>query len=321
MWVYLISIIIFSIVLALSTNLVLESTKKLSSYTGLAKYALANLILAMGTSLPELMVGIHSALNNQAILSLGNVLGSNIANLSIVIGGATLIGGTLKIGKNILNNDIYYAFLIGVAPFVLMIDGKITRLDGVVLIALLIFWQTLSVHSKKPVVLKERKSIFHSLKERIVKNGKNRFIYTFSQLIISLSMLLFAAHQLVKNAQLMAVNFKISPLIIGIFLVGLGSSLPELVLEAKAIKDKDSEVALGDLLGSIVINSSLIVGITAIIRPIVLIQPHLYLTTTLFFLIIFLIFFFFIKTKSILERWEGAILLMLYFILVAIELV
>jgi len=319
MYLYFFSIIIFSIVLALSTNLVLDSTKKLSSYSGIGKYALASLVLAMGTSLPELIIGIQAAINDQASLSLGNVLGSNIANLSIIIGGATIIGGSLKITKNILNNDIYYAFLICVAPLILLIDGKLSRMEGVILIALLVFWQTLSASSKNSLRAREKRGILSSLKEKFSGKTKNLIISSLAQLVISLFALVFAADRLVQNAHLVAERFNIPSLLIGIFLIGLGSSLPELALESKSIKNKDSEVALGDLLGSIVINSSLIVGVTALIRPITLAQPQLYLGTTLFFLLIFAVFFLFIRTKSILERWEGAILLMLYFILVVIE--
>jgi len=318
-YIYFFSIVIFSIVLALSTNLVLDSTKKLSAYSGIGKYALASLILAMGTSLPELIIGIQAAINDQASLSLGNVLGSNIANLSIIIGGATIIGGRLKITKNVLNNDIYYAFLICVAPFILLIDGKLDRLDGVILIALLVFWQTLSASSKNNSGAKEKRGVLSSLKEKFSGKTKNLLISSLSQLAISLFALVFAADHLVKNARLVAEKFNIPLLLIGIFLIGLGSSLPELALELKSIKNKDSEVALGNLLGSIVINSSLIIGVTALIRPISLARPHLFLGATLFFLLIFAVFFLFIRTKSVLERWEGAILLMLYFILVVIE--
>jgi len=306
--------------LALSTNLVLGAVKKLAIVTGLGDYALANAILAMGTSLPELLIGVQAALAHRSNLSLGNVLGSNIADLSIVIGGACLVGGMLKISKNVINNDIYYAFLIAAAPLVLLIDGSISRLDGILLLILFIFWQTLSLNKKHYKKIPEKRGFLISLKQKVLdqkENGLGKYLF---KLLLGLTILMFASSKIIDSANILAELFKIPSLIVGIFIVGLGSSLPELALETKAIKDKESEVALGDLLGSIVINSSLIVGITALISPINLIQPQIYLTTTIFFLLTFLIFYLFIKTKSLLERWEGAILLMLYILMAAIEL-
>jgi cation:H+ antiporter len=306
---------IYSITIALATALVLESLKKISALTGFNNYALANFVLAMGTSLPELSIAIQSALVNQPALSLGNVLGSNIANLSIVIGLATLIGGAVKINKNILNNGIHYTILIAAFPLILMADKQLSATDGLFLLITFCFWQITTFSNGK------KKRLFTTPKNKSRHPKSNRLIPLSAKLIIGMFALLISAHYLVGSAQFLASQFGVPPLFVGIFIVGLGSSLPELMLEAKAIKNKQSEVALGDLLGSVVINSSLIIGITAFLRPFTLSQPMLYLTTSLFFFIAFGLFYLFIRTKNTLERWEGAILFMLYFILIAIDLI
>ena len=313
-------LVVFSIVLALATSLILKSVKKISSLSGIGDYAVANLIIALSTSLPELVIAIQASLNNQSSLSLGNILGSNIADLSVVIGGAIIIGGTLKIGRNILEHDVYYAFLITAAPLVLLFDGKLDRLDGFLLFVLFLLWQFISLGNGRR---KLRGSILdqrRKTKSKILKNKKEALVVG-SKLLVGLIGLLLSAQVLVGRAEFLATHFKIPPLVIGIFLIGLGSSLPELVLQTKAIRNKESSIALGDLFGSIVSNSSLILGINALISPFSLGQPHLYITTTMFFLLTFFFFFLFINTKEELERWEGAILLMLYFILAAIELI
>lgn len=307
---------VFAIILALSTSLALRAMKQLARATGLQRYALANLVLAMGTSFPELIVAIQSALAKEPSLSLGNILGSNIADLSVVIGGATLIGGSLAISKNVINSDIYYTFLIAAAPLLLLIDGQLNRLDGLLLLLLFAFWQTIALGKRKE---RQTIGILKRIKENLF-NHRAKLSLLIAKLVIGLTGLLIAAHQLVGLAHSLAIQFKISPLIVGIFIIGLGSSLPELAVEARAISKKETAVALGDLLGSVVVNSSLILGLTALIYPINLVQPRLYFFTTIFFLIIFSFFYLFVRTKAKLERWEGAILLMLYFILVAIEL-
>lgn len=307
---------IFAIILALSTSLVLRAMKQLARATGLQRYALANLVLALGTSFPELIVAIQSALAKEPSLSLGNILGSNIADLSVVIGGATLISGSLAINRNVISSDIYYTFLIAAAPLLLLIDGQLDRLDGLLLLLLFAFWQTIALDKRK-----ERRTMgfLRRIKGKLF-NHRAKLSFLIAKLIIGLTGLLIAAHQLVSLAHSLAIQFKISPLVVGIFIIGLGSSLPELAVEARAISKKEAAVALGDLLGSVVVNSSLILGVTALIYPINLIQPRLYFFTTIFFLIIFSFFYLFIRTKTKLERWEGAILLMLYFVLVALEL-
>lgn len=310
-------LIFFSIILALSTNLTLKSIKKLSKKTGLSNYTLANVVLAMGTSLPELLIGIRAGMAGQPSLSLGNVLGSNIADLSIVIGGATLISGHLAISQKVINSDIYYTFLISAAPLLLLIDGKLGLVDGILLILLFLFWQIISFKSGRG---RKGRRILASVKDRFNRKLDNQIIFNLIRLTLGLIGLIIASNQLINSSEFLALQFKISPLIIGIFLTGLGSSLPELALESKAIGNREAEVATGDLLGSIVVNSSLIIGVTAVISTIKLAQPQIYLTTTLFFLLTFFIFYLFIKTKRTLERWEGAILLMLYFILVSLEL-
>jgi len=317
MYLQFILLISFSIVLALSTNLVLKSIKKISRKTGLSNYSLANILIAMGTSLPELLIAIKAGLAGQSSLSLGNVLGSNIADLSVVIGGATLISGHLKINHKVINNDIYYAFLISAAPLILLADGRLGLFDGILLLLLFSFWQAVSFKSGR---IRKDRSILVSIKKRLGQKLSDQLLFDLIKLGLGLAGLVIASNQLVNSAQFLALHFKISPLIIGIFIIGLGTSLPELALEVRAIKNKEAEVAIGDLLGSIVVNSSLIIGVTAVIRAIDLTQPRIYLTTTLFFLSTFLIFYLFIRSKRTLERWEGAILLMLYFVLVSLEL-
>jgi cation:H+ antiporter len=279
-------------------------------------YALANFLIALGTSLPELSIGIQAAIANQSSLSLGNVLGSNIANLSIVIGGATLIGGSLKVNKNVIQKNILITFLIAIAPLLFMIDRELGTIDGLILLTIFIFWEVSSFPGQN-----RRKRLLSSLKTKVGRKKVNHLAVHATKLFFGLGGLLISAHILVDSAHFLASHFNIPPIIVGIFLVGLGSSLPELVLQSKAIKNHQSEIALGDLFGSVVFNSSLIVGLTAILQPFNLTQPRLYFLSAIFFLIAFGLFYLFIRTKNTLERWEGAILLMLYLILVAIGLV
>lgn len=313
----ILTIIVCSFLLTFATELILDAIRNISHSTGFSKFAIASLLLAFGTSLPELFIGIQAAINNQSSLSLGNILGSNLANLSIIIGIATLIGGNLAINKNIVNRDIYYTFLISSVPLFLSLGGGIDRLDGILLIILFALWHVLSLGKDHQEPRQKRFLLRTPVFPKKLEEG---FFRSGRKLVIGLITLLFSTEMLIKSSISLANYFKIPSLLIGIFLIGPGSSLPELAAEARAIKKRETALAMGDLLGSLVVNSSLVIGLTALINPIEVVQPQIYLTTTLFFLIIFSIFYIFIRTKAKLERWEGAILLMLYFVLVAIEL-
>jgi len=193
-------LVILAIILALSTSLVLKTMKQLASATGLQRYALANLLLALGTSFPELLIAIQSALAQEPSLSLGNILGSNIADLSVVIGGATLIGGNLAISQKVIHSDIYYTFLIAAAPLLLLIDGRLSRLDGILLLFLFLFWQTIALSKKsKPASV----GILTTIKEKLL-NHRYQLSLLIVKLIIGLTGLLIAAHQLVDLAHSMA---------------------------------------------------------------------------------------------------------------------
>ncbi|MFH1601387.1 MAG: sodium:calcium antiporter [Candidatus Shapirobacteria bacterium] len=299
--------------LSLSTRLLIDSFKKITSQLKIGEYALSNLIIATGTSIPELIIALECVAKNKPDLSFGNVLGSNIADLSLVIGGATLLSGSLKVVGSVVKHDIYYAFLISAAPLLLISDGVLSRPDGVILLSLYFAWQALMFAKKS----RKKTSFWSNLKEKAMAVFiVPRPIIT---LIISIALLIGSADFLVKISLNLARELHIPDFILGVFILGVGSSLPELAFESRAIKNKESAIALGDLLGSIVANASLILGITAVLAPITIFRPQQYFTITLYFLITFFLFYTFIKTKHILERWEAAFLVASYFILLALE--
>lgn len=309
----IIALITLLATLSLSTRFLINSFKKISSRFDGSEFALSGLIIGMGTSLPELIIGLEAALKGKPSLSLGNVLGSNIANLSLVIGGATLIAGRIKIIDVVLKKDIYYTFLIAAAPLLLLSDGQLTRLDGLILLALYLSWQSLIFARKE----KAKKPFWWKIKEKMTaffSPAKPFFI-----MIASLLILLISADLLVRISSDLASNFKIPYFILGVFILGVGSSIPELAFSIRAIKDKETGIVLGDLLGSVVANSSLILAITVLIAPITLFQTKEYLVISLFFLLTFLLFYIFIKTKRTLEKWEGAFLVASYLILLALQ--
>jgi cation:H+ antiporter len=311
--------LLFSLLLIKATDILVVNLKSFSQNVGLGKFAVTTFLLALATSLPELFVGITSALEGSPNLSLGNILGSNIADLSLVIGGAALISGAVNVRGQFLRRDVFYAFLAGAAPLVLLFDKNLTRVDGLILLALYGFYNVWVFKERSEELAKERGEEA-GLIRRLIRRINHRGTRTeLAWIFLGVALLLFSADMIVKISEKMAVLINIPILLVGLLLVAVGTSLPELAFEMKAIREKEPAMVFGDLLGSIVANGSLVIGVTALIAPIRIQAFDEYLVATMAFVVAFGFFYLFIRTKKKLERWEAGILLGIYFLFVLVE--
>lgn len=279
---------------------------------------LTSILVGLTTSLPELFVGITSAFDGSPNLSLGNAIGSNIANMTIITGGTALVAGVITIKNNSYTKDLLHAFIAGMAPLYLLMDNVLSRVDALILIALYFYfnYSLLEKRNKKQVENEE------NFMEKIMffihpkKNGKN-----LMKIFLSIAAILFAADMIVKFSLNIADSMNISVLVVGLFIVALGTSMPEFAIMYQAIKKHDSSLFMGNLLGSIVANATLIVGITALISPIKIQAFNDYFYATLAFILIFFIFYWFMKSKEQVNRVESIILLGVYGLFMALEFI
>lgn len=289
--------------------------KSLSQRTKLGRFAVAGFIIALGTSLPELAVCLTAAFRGESSLSLGNIVGSNIADLSLIIGGAALIGGAVQVRGEFLKQDVFYTFLAGSAVMVLLFDKYLSRLDGLILLFLYGFYQLIVFRQQaKKVDLQE--GTVHRLVRQFHHQGTRYEIYW---LVLGIFLLLFSAGMLINSAEKIAVILNIPLILIGLIIVAIGTSLPELAFETKAIINRQPSMVFGDLFGSVVTNGTLIIGMSTLISPIRINGFSEYLLATMAFVVIFGIFYLFIRTKHRLERWEGAVLILIYLVFVVVE--
>jgi len=310
-------LVFFSLILIKATDLVIIHLKALSIKTKLGGVFLTSLLVGLTTSLPELSVGIVSALEGIPNLSLGNIIGSNIADLSLVAGLATFLGGSLKINNGATKSDLIHAFLAGAAPLILLWDKTLSRVDGLILIFLYGFYNYFILIKRRKAVI-DSEGFITGLLRRIQHNHTGKHFMLF---FLGLALLIFSSDMIVKLAVGITSNINIPVLLVGLFLVAVGTSLPELVFELEAVMKKESDMFMGNLMGSIVANGTLIIGITALIHPIEIIALSQYLLATIFFVITFCLFFIFIATKHRLERWEGFILILTYALFVVLEII
>lgn len=317
-FLYLLLIIFFSFLLVKATDILIISFRSLARRSKVGQFALTGLVLAGATSLPELFVSLAASLRGNSNLALGNIIGSNIANLSLVIGGAAVVGGSLQVRGGFLRRDVFYAFLAGSAPMILLFDRVLSRSDGLILLAVYCFYQFLVFGGRSIQVQgeKEEKTTFRLWRQLNHSKARRELAWIF----FGVGLLLFSAEILVRLAVLVAGMLNLPVLLIGLFVVAVGTSLPELAFEIEAIRGKQAQMAMGNLLGSVVTNGTLIIGIASLISPVRIVALKEYLLATVAFVFIFGCFYLFIRTKHRLDRWEGVLLICVYIIFFFLEL-
>lgn len=300
--------LIACVVLVIAGSFLVKSLSRIGSYLRISEFVIGFMIMAFATSVPELFIGISSALAKNTALALGTVIGSNIADLTLVIGIAILLKRGIVIESKKTKTDALYMFFIAALPFVLMwIGNSISRIDGIILLG------AFFVYAKK--LFKERK-IF----KKEVKNHEKKWepILNTVLFIFSLALLFLSSRFVVKYATLLSIDLLISPIIIGLFLIAIGTSLPELVFESRAVLMGHSEMALGDLIGSVIVNSTLVLGVTALIFPITA-NFLLFFSSGIFMLIVAFLFATFVESGNKLYIKEGVSLILLYMFFIIIE--
>jgi len=310
------------LILIYATSLIVSSIKAIARVSRLGTYGITALILAISTSLPELMVSMVAALEGNTSLILGNIIGSNIADLSLVIGGAAILGGSLKVTGIVLSRDVYLTGAAGFLPIFLIADGTLSRADGIVLLVVYMILTATFLRSHYKSLAAHTMS--NSLVRRLlvaVTNGGNTH-HGVSKFVLGVGLLLVSSHFIVKLATSLAIGSGLSNLFIGLFIVSIGTSLPELAFEIRTVMSGQAKMALGDLLGSVVANSTLILGLAAVIRPLTLTHLGLipYAMAIGAFTSIYLGFILFVRSKSRLDWWEGLLLLCGFFAFMLIEL-
>lgn len=314
---HIIGLVFFSLLLIKAADILIVHLKLLARKTKLGGFFLTSLLLGLATSLPELSVGIASALEGYPNLSLGNIIGANIANLSLVIGLGAIIGGAVCIRNTDEKSDLLHAFFAGTAPLVLLWDKTLSRIDGLILIFLFGFYNFLIIKKGKEYI-DEDESFVTRLWRRIHRNHARKDIML---IFLGLTLMLFSSDMIVKFGIAITEQLNIPILLVGLFLVSIGTTLPELAFELKAIIKKEPDMAMGNLMGSIVANSTLVIGLTSFIHPIYITAFSEYLLATIFFIIIFSLFYIFVMTKQKLERWEGLVLVIVYILFFILEII
>ena len=264
-------------------------------------------VVSFGTSAPELMVSLQAAFDNAAGISIGNVIGSNIANIGLVLGLTVFIKPILVEKKKYILSWIVM-ILSSISLMGLLYDGIISLYDGIMFLAGLALFIFLSIKFIK--------------KEEIDGNKEDEIgvLVSIALLLSGAAGLYFGSELFVSSSVMIAQSIGISEFVIGVSIVAFGTSLPELVTSIVAAVRKQNSISIGNLIGSNIFNIFAVLGITAIIKPLTLASE----TLTFYSLVVMLIFALFMGiylfSKKI-SRLKGLILIAGYIIYIAFSLV
>lgn len=316
------NLFLFSFFLIKSAEWVIVSLRRISKKSKVGVFAVSAIILAVGTSLPELFVGISSALNGSPNISLGVVLGSNIANTAFITGLVALILGKINVHGEYLKRDVFIAFVCGLFPLALMADGILGRVDGLILLFIYASYTASFFKDKFAEISNEnnREAFFYRF-FREVSHIDFDITKEYGKLFFSLALMLLSSQVIINSSQNIAIGIGVPLFVIGLIVLAIGTSLPELAFSIKSVKGGEPKIFFGNLLGSTIANSTLIVGLTAVISPITISSFSDYRNAIIAFVIVFITFWIFIRTKHRLDRYEGLILVLIYLIFITLEFV
>jgi len=270
------------------------------------EFSVSFFIIAVISVLPEATISIISAINGKPELGLGTLLGSNITDLTLVFGIVALFSsGGIKVQSKILRNNFFYLILL-LFPLILGLDGKFSRIDGGILLLLgILFYVKIYRDS-----IRFRKKFNHTKKGHLIK--------TLILLLISLAILLTSAIFTVKYAVNFANDIKLPAILIGLTILAIGTCLPELIVSIKAVKNNRDGIALGDILGTVITDATIVLGLIALISPFSYNPANIYVTGTAMFIAgIFVTLF--MKSEHTLNKTEGLILIGFYLLFVILS--
>jgi len=263
-------------------------------------------VVAMGTSAPELVVTVQAALAGKPDIAIGNVVGSNIANVALIL-GITIIIFPITIKKDSLKFDWVVMMLASLLFFIFALDGGISRLEGLIFLFGLI---TFIIYSFYRVRTKQKKDIAIPIEAQ--SKPRRLIVYLFF-VVIGICGLVFGARWFLEGAEAIARNIGVSDRVIAVSLVAFGTSVPELAASVIAAFKKEQDISLGNIIGSNLFNILAILGITSLISPISvapeIMNDNIYWMLATSFVILPLGIY-----KLRLGRWQGVLLLTSYIV-------
>ena len=271
----IVAIVVGLFLLVWSADRFVDGAVGVARFFGMSTFLIGMVIVGFGTSAPEMVVSILSAMNDTPQLALGNAYGSNIANIALILGVTALIAPVV-VQKQAMSRDIPVLIAMTALTVLLLVDGNVSLIDGAVLLVAFVAIMGFNILSELKAKRKRRKSggvsevsEFEEIPAEGVSIGK-AVLY----LLVGLVLLIVSSRMLVWGAVYMAHTLGVSDLLIGLTIVAVGTSLPELASSIAAARRGENDLAVGNIIGSNIFNTLVVVGLASVIAPIKAADPE-----------------------------------------------
>lgn len=305
LFLHILLFLVSCLLLTFSGKWLVDALSRIGTFLKVKEFVLAFFIVAFGTTIPNLIIGVISALNKIPELSFGDVVGSNIFDISLVVGLAALFskGGLSSDSKTVQGTSIFTT-IIALLPLFLIFDGVLSRTDGILLLLSFIVYSAW---------LFSKKDRFTKAYDATEKNiGFKRIIKDFLVILLGLILLLIGGHGIVKSAIFFYQEFNLPLGLIGIFVVAIGTCMPETFFSIHAARKGQDWMILGNQMGNVAITSTFILGIVSLISPIKINDFSPFAIARIFLIIAVIFFLFFLKTGQKITKKEGLFLIAIY---------
>ncbi len=266
--------------------------------TGISEYVIGLLVISIGTSMPELGTAVMSSLAGKGIITLGNVVGASIIDITVILGLMAIVGKKIKLKGGVIRKSAFAVLILILIPLLLGLNGVFSRLDGIILVCAYLVYVF--------ILFKNEGSLGH-IKKQVAWRDIWGDILVFGGCVVAL---LLSARWMVMSSVIIATELDIPYFFIGLLLISIGTTVPEMVVQIKSVRSGKEGIGFGNTFGSIVTNIILVLGIAALINPIVF-NPRIFIIPAMFLITSVFIGIVFLRTGEI--TWqEGIGLLLIY---------
>ena len=256
-------------------------------------------IVALGTSAPEAAVSITSSISGSNALAVSNVIGSNLFNMLLIIGLCAFLN-ELRIGHNVLNEDLPFLVIITlILSAIILIGWNVSQIEGIILLIIMVLYIIYLVYNAK-----------HTKDSEIVNKPKMGLLRSIIYIIFGVAGIIIGADFVVDSASYIAMSFGMSETLVGLTIVAMGTSLPEIVTSLTALKKDENQLIIGNVVGSNIFNILFVLGASSAISPIT-VNPSM-LIDIMLMLGVTVLFYIFGRTQEKYDKKEGAVLLILF---------
>ena len=294
--------------LVVSAHYFLENARKIGISLGVRPFIMGSFIVAFGTSFPEAMISLFSVLEGVATIPVAQVVGSNIANILLVLGVAALFARQFDIGKNLIDVELPLLAAVTFLFILICFDGSVYLYEGLVLILGFVIYTVYVFRSE------DKRSYPVTAKEQLT--GLVRIPREIGCFLLASFVIAIASHYVVSSTESIALFFSVPEGIIAITALALGTSLPELVVSIQAALNNEIELIIGNIVGSNIFNILFVIGSSSLISPLVVSSETLLIGIPV--LVGATVLFVISGISNRIHAWEGAFYLLSYVVLVGI---